>query len=61
MKQQQPVPPPSPPDAPIRYTPPLVTLGKYSEGNPGLNDVPVVVLTPQQSELNTKYESAILN
>ena len=61
MHQQQYVPPPSPPDVPIGYTQPLVPLGQYSEGNPGFDNVPVVVVTTQQSELNTKYESALLN
>ena len=35
MQQQQSIPPISTPDVPIGYTPPLVTLGKYSEENSG--------------------------
>ena len=54
-------PPPSSPDAPIGYTPPPVTPGKYSLGNTGFNNVPVVLVNPQQSELNTKYKLALLN
>ena len=47
-------PPPSPLDLPIGYTSPPVPLVRYSEGNKLLNDVPVVVIIPQQLELNTK-------
>ena len=60
-QHKQSIPPPSPPDIPVVYTPPPVPLGRYSEGNPGFDNVPVVVVTPQQSELNTKYELSLLN
>ena len=59
--QKQPIPLPSPMDLTIGYTPPPVPLGQYSEGNSGFYDVPVIVITPQKSNLNTKYKSSLLN
>ena len=39
----------------------MAPVGQYSEGNTGFDVVLVVVVNPQQSELNTKYELALLN
>ena len=36
-------------------------MGQYYEGNTGFDDVSIVVVAPQKSELNTKYKSALLN
>ena len=55
------IPPPSPLGVPIGYTPPPVSSGQYSKGNLGFDDVHVVVVTTQQSEVETKYKSALLN
>ena len=60
-QQKQPIPPPSPPDVPIGYTPPPVPAGQYSKGNLGFDNVPVVIVNMQQLELNTKYKSVLLN
>ena len=35
---------------------PTVSSGKYAEVNQGFDDIPVVVVTPQLSEFNTKYK-----
>ena len=54
MQKKKYIPPTSPLDTSFRYIPPSVPPRKYSEGNPGFDDVTVVVVTLKQPGLNTK-------